>query len=323
MVYELDLKDRKILYELDINSRQSDSEIGKKTKLSKQVVNYHIKRLVKNGIISSFFTHINLYKLGYSGHKIYIKFKALPVEKEKEMWDYLEKKLTIVYILSCSGRWDLVLGIASKNLEELEQVLSEFMNHYSSFILERAITIYNRGTMHNRKWILNKKSRETSWLLGGKIKDIKIDDLDREILKVLIKNARTPIIEIAEKLRTSSSLVIQRIKKLKQKGIIVGFRIWIPREKLGMHYCKAFIYYQNKTTEKEKKLLEYCENIPSVLGITQNIGPWDLELELEVEDYAEFHKLLKNLKNRFDIISNFETAYGEKETSKSYLPENF
>ena len=46
MPNELDLKDRKILYELDINSRQSNSEIAKKTGLSKQVIGLRIKKLV-------------------------------------------------------------------------------------------------------------------------------------------------------------------------------------------------------------------------------------------------------------------------------------
>ena len=51
---DLDLKDRKILYELDFNARQTDSEIAKKVKLSREVVNYRISRLQKNGIIRNF-----------------------------------------------------------------------------------------------------------------------------------------------------------------------------------------------------------------------------------------------------------------------------
>jgi len=45
MTYELDLKDKKILYELDINSRQPNSEIAKKVGLSKQIVGLRIKKL--------------------------------------------------------------------------------------------------------------------------------------------------------------------------------------------------------------------------------------------------------------------------------------
>ena len=43
MSLHLDLKDRKVLYQLDVDCRQTNSEIGKKVGLSKQVVDYRIK----------------------------------------------------------------------------------------------------------------------------------------------------------------------------------------------------------------------------------------------------------------------------------------
>ena len=50
----LDLKDRKILYELDKNSRQSFADIAKKVRLSKEVVQYRVKRLQDEGYINYF-----------------------------------------------------------------------------------------------------------------------------------------------------------------------------------------------------------------------------------------------------------------------------
>ena len=44
-MYKIDLKDRKILYELDINARQTLSQIGKNVLLPKSVVAYRIKTI--------------------------------------------------------------------------------------------------------------------------------------------------------------------------------------------------------------------------------------------------------------------------------------
>ncbi|MFO7677029.1 MAG: AsnC family protein, partial [Thermoplasmatota archaeon] len=41
---KLDLKDRKILYELDLDCRQSNSQIGKKVGLGRDVVSYRINK---------------------------------------------------------------------------------------------------------------------------------------------------------------------------------------------------------------------------------------------------------------------------------------
>ena len=81
----LDARDRAILYYLDKDARQSISSIAKKIKLSKEVVNYRIKNLVKQGTICDFSTIINGAKLGYVMYRVFIRFQNVDVEKEKEM----------------------------------------------------------------------------------------------------------------------------------------------------------------------------------------------------------------------------------------------
>jgi len=61
----IDLKDRKILYHLDLNCRQSYSQIGKKVGLSKKVVEYRVKRMEKEKIITGYWTNIDSYRFGY------------------------------------------------------------------------------------------------------------------------------------------------------------------------------------------------------------------------------------------------------------------
>lgn len=53
---KVDLKDRKILYELDLDARQSLTQLGKKVGLKKDVISYRIKGLQDEGIIKNFFT---------------------------------------------------------------------------------------------------------------------------------------------------------------------------------------------------------------------------------------------------------------------------
>ena len=55
-MHKIDLKDRKILYELDLNCRQSNTQIGKKVGLKRDVVSYRINRLQEEGVIKNFWT---------------------------------------------------------------------------------------------------------------------------------------------------------------------------------------------------------------------------------------------------------------------------
>ena len=57
---KIDVKDKKILYHLDIDSRQSLNSIGKKVGLTKDIVAYRMQRMQQNGIIKLFRTYITL-----------------------------------------------------------------------------------------------------------------------------------------------------------------------------------------------------------------------------------------------------------------------
>ena len=89
IVEKIDLKDRRVLYELDVNARRSDAAIGKRVGLSKDVVNRRIKKLVKKGVIKHFFTMVDVTRLGYLSGRLFIKFQYDTPEKEVEMVNFL------------------------------------------------------------------------------------------------------------------------------------------------------------------------------------------------------------------------------------------
>ena len=60
-----------------MNARQSFREIGKKIRLSKEVVNYRIRNMEREGIIKGYYSLINMSKLGRFCNVFYIKFKTL------------------------------------------------------------------------------------------------------------------------------------------------------------------------------------------------------------------------------------------------------
>ena len=60
-----------------------------------------------------------------------------------------------------------------------------------------------------------------------------MDNTDVKILQCLMKNARANSSEIAEKVKLSTSTVIERIKKLENSGVIKGYAAIIVPEKLG------------------------------------------------------------------------------------------
>ena len=95
MAIKLDLKDKKILEQLDLNSRQSNSQIAKKVGLSKDAIGYRIKNLEKNQIILGHYSLLNIARLGYITYKLMFTFQNTTSEIEKEIIGNLKQNSKI------------------------------------------------------------------------------------------------------------------------------------------------------------------------------------------------------------------------------------
>ena len=82
---KLDLKDRKILYQLDLDSRQSFAQIGRKVGLARNSVSYRINRMEEEGIIQGYYTVIDCFKLGYSSLRFYLTYQYASPQIKKQI----------------------------------------------------------------------------------------------------------------------------------------------------------------------------------------------------------------------------------------------
>ncbi|MBD3207194.1 AsnC family transcriptional regulator [Candidatus Bathyarchaeota archaeon] len=64
---------------------------------------------------------------------------------------------------------------------------------------------------------------------------IKLDELDHEILELLGQDSRQSYREIAKKLEVSHVSISNRIKKMEEEGIILGYSTVLNPEKLGFY----------------------------------------------------------------------------------------
>jgi len=327
MADNLDLKDRKIIYELDLNARQSDTEIAKKVGLTRDSVRYRINKLVENGYINYFMTLLNSMKLGYDWYRTFFKFQNLTLEKEKEIIDYLKERAS--WISKVEGIWDLNTGIFVKNVYEYRDLINEFLLKYSSFIERYDVSIVTREWSYHRDYLLNKKQKTSKPILMGfdpqKQYQIEIiDETDYKILKTILKNARMKTIDIARDIKTTEMVVRYRLKNLIKNGIIIGFKPFLNVHKLGYTYFKLHLTLQNLTPEKKKSIVNYIHQHPNTVHMTELVGGADLEAEFQVKTNEEFYAHVQELRLKFgDIIRDYEFMQYTQEYKFTYLPEMF
>jgi len=317
---KLDLKDKKILYELDLNSRATLNEIAKKVGLSKQVVDYRLKNLIKESAIKQFYTVINFSKLGYTQYKLYLKFQNVNVEKEKEIADYWTQNKNSVWVASCRGRWDLATSILARDINDFGEILSNFINQYGIFVLEKDILITQISPVFTKAYLTEKKEKK-KFTYGGEIEHYELDDIDIKILKIISTNARLTILEMIDQLNLTRDVINYRIKKLTKDKILSQYRISINLDKIEHKLYKIILRLHSPTQEKEKQLITYVASHTHGTQYLKLVGSWDVELEFEVKDEEQLHEILLEIRNRFsEIIRDYDTLLVHQEHKLNYFP---
>ncbi|MFC1801800.1 Lrp/AsnC family transcriptional regulator, partial [Nanoarchaeota archaeon] len=320
---KLDLKDKRLIYELDKNARQPLSKLAKKVRLSQQAVGLRLKNLVDSGVIKKFITIINTAKLGYLSYRVYVRYQNVNPEKEKEIIDSLLKNSNVFWFASLSGRWDLEVLMFARNFFHFNQIWNAILNKHGKYIGDHTLSMATYNYHFKRRYLVKDKEELPDAYYGGEPETIKLDKVDVQILKLLATDARIPIIDLGKKIKLASNTVKYRIKRLEKLGIIQTYRLWLDTSKLGYELHKALITTQNLNEFKEKKIISFCKNILNTLYVIRCAGPWDIELEFEVLNNEEYRKIMMDFRNLFsDIIKDYETLIIYKEHKINYFPMN-
>ena len=238
----LDKIDFCILYELHYNARIPLSLLAKKAHLSKQNLNYRLKKLVKEGVITGMMSVIDVHQLGHLTYRVYLRYKGVNREKEKEIIHYLNAHPTILWFASVSGNWDIELVFTARNFIHFnnlfKKIREDIGNYFSKYNVSMSIVNYHL----NRDYLLDKPHLEfNSNYYGFEPKDEKLDSVDTKILVELSKNCRQSNHEIGQKVGVSYHTIKDRIKKLEEKKIISSHRIKIDLEKINRLHYKALL----------------------------------------------------------------------------------
>lgn len=300
----LDTKDKKLLYELDLNARLSIRQLSKKVGLSQEATRYRINRLQEKKIILGFVTYLNFIKLGYFGYSIYCRYSTINEEKKQELKNFLKRHEQVYWIAEYGGRFDLSFSVFAKNPIEFDEILNSILSKYSNFLSDiKLITKldpykYPRDYLSNNKEIIINKINQRIYSLNK---------IEKEVLKELAINARITSAEIARKLNKPLSTIIYTINKLENNQIIGGYTPIIDPTSYGYQAFQLNITTQNITQDKLKKIFEYCQDHQNIILAIKVLGEWNIEIVYEVENAKKMQEYIINLRTKFsDVIKDIE-----------------
>ncbi|WP_342078727.1 Lrp/AsnC family transcriptional regulator [Yoonia sp. SS1-5] len=123
---------------------------------------------------------------------------------------------------------------------------------------------------------------------------MKLDEIDRAVLRALCANADQSTSRLGEKLGLSQPATWRRVRRLQDAGIIAGRRLQLDQEKLGFGVT---VFLGVKLATKGRVSLEDFERaltaIPEIQTVDHVLGLYDYRLRIVARDLADFERILR------------------------------
>jgi DNA-binding Lrp family transcriptional regulator len=323
IIHIMDLIDKKILCELDANCRTPISQLAKKLRIGRNVAAYRIQKLEKEGIIAKYVCSINLGKLGYKTHKIYIKTTTSSPAIEKEFVEYIIKSNKTIHFLKLEGFYDYSITIVTKQVIELDEFITDIKSRYKNFIKDYAISIHVYSRIFKfDKIILDQKIGALKFEKYNEEQETYIiDEKDHIILNEISQKANESIIDISKNTKLSPDIVKYRMKNLKKT--INAFRAIFDFNKLEYYQYTVLLKTPQMTKEVETRLFGWASIHKNILYYNKRIGYFDFEITIVIKSIDELNNFLKGLKNEFsEYMTSYEILLNTELIKLDYYPFN-
>lgn len=311
--------DEKLLSYLYHNNREPLAKIAKAVKLSREQVDYKIKKYQSEGLIKGFLTFFDWKKFGYN-ELVSILLKFEKYSAIQKFTQGLEKSKNCISHGKVYNKYDIFINCLFRDENEMGDYITKLISDSEDPITDYFIIKPYFLELYPVKFFKHKYVETISY--PSESTKRKFDDKEIEILKMLAKNSRARVIDIAKKLNISAELVVYKIKKLQQDKVITGSRIQFNMRKLEYYFSLILLDVKNLSYANKEKLKNFARNSKHVHNLQFLLTKPNCVMQLFHKEELELRKTIEEIKELFreDSIQTETIFIGEDEIVGRTLP---
>lgn len=151
----------------------------------------------------------------------------------------------------------------------------------------------------------------------------RIDNLDKKILNIIMKNARIASKDVALECGVSRAAIHQRIQRLIEMKVITGSGYTVNPKSLGYNTC-TYIGVSLEKGSMYREVVQELEKIPEVVECHYTTGPYSMLIKVYAQDNQHLMQLLNNQIQHIAGVTETETLISLEQSMNRqiYIPVN-
>jgi Lrp/AsnC family transcriptional regulator, regulator for asnA, asnC and gidA len=151
------------------------------------------------------------------------------------------------------------------------------------------------------------------------MENFQIDTLDKKILSIIKKNARTPFLEVGRACDVSGAAVHQRVQRLIKEGVIAGAEFILDPKKVGYLTC-AYIGIFLEKASLFNDVAKRLEQIPEIVECHYTTGNYSIFIKIYAKNNEHLKNILTEHLQSIQGIARTETFISLEESFRRQLP---
>ena len=151
----------------------------------------------------------------------------------------------------------------------------------------------------------------------------RIDNLDKKILNIIMKNARIASKDVALECGVSRAAIHQRIQRLIEMKVITGSGYTVNPKSPGYNTC-TYIGVSLEKGSMYREVVQELEKIPEVVECHYTTGPYSMLIKVYAQDNQHLMQLLNDQIQHIAGVTETETLISLEQSMNRqiYIPVN-
>ncbi len=138
---------------------------------------------------------------------------------------------------------------------------------------------------------------------------IKLDELDKKIIRILQKEGRLSNKELSERINLTTTPTLERVRRLEKQNVIEGYSATVNKESVGMGFS-AFVsitlsVHQLSYMDEFNKAVK---SIPEILACYNTTGEGDFLLHIVAKDVKDYEQLMRTKLTTLPDVQRLHTS---------------
>ncbi|GGN22733.1 Lrp/AsnC family transcriptional regulator [Streptomyces fuscichromogenes] len=122
-----------------------------------------------------------------------------------------------------------------------------------------------------------------------------VDDIDRQLLRMLHRDGRSTYSELAPEVGLSVAAVKRRVDRLRETGVITGFTVQVDHTKLGRG-IEAFVELSVAGSTPVGDIVRTAYEVPEAQAVFTISGDPDALVHVRVRDIGHLQQVIDGLR---------------------------